>query len=105
VLGAVTWQESLPGTMQCLLLARQLLYSAYDKHKTSYCTVFVHVGKPQQSMPGVNAVEKAGALKRDLLEAIERFADHLPPNTLDELIDELGGPDYVAEVCHYIAVF
>ena len=50
-------------------------------------------------MPGINAVEKAGALKRDLLEAIERFGDRLPPNTLDQLIDELGGPDCVAEVC------
>jgi len=57
------------------------------------------LGKPtQQSVPGINAAEKAGALKRDLLDAIERIADQLPPNTLDQLIDELGGPDCVAEV-------
>ena len=56
------------------------------------------VGKPQQSVPGINAVEKASALKRDLLEAVERLGDRLPPNTLDQLIDELGGPDCVAEV-------
>jgi len=59
----------------------------------------VLIGKPQQSVPGVKAVEKASALKRDLLEAIERLGNRLPPNTLDELIDELGGPDCVAEVC------
>jgi len=54
----------------------------------------------QQSVPGVNAMEKASAMKHDLLEAIERLGDRLPPNTLDQLINELGGPDYVAEVCH-----
>ena len=63
---------------------------------TAMCNLLV--GKSQQSVPGVNAVEKASAMKRDLLEAIERFGDRLPPNTLDQLIDELGGPDCVAEV-------
>lgn len=62
----------------------------------SLCNLLV--GKPQQSVPGVNAVEKASALKRDLLDAVERLGDRLPPNTLDQLIDELGGPDCVAEV-------
>jgi len=67
-------------------------------HSVYMCVCNLLVGKPQQSMPGINAVEKAGALKRDLLEAIERFGDRLPANTLDQLIDELGGPDCVAEV-------
>ena len=58
----------------------------------------VLVAKPQQSMPGVNALEKAAAMKRSLLDDIERFGDRLPPNTLDQLINELGGPDCVAEV-------
>ena len=65
----------------------------------------VSIGKPQQSVPGVNAVEKASALKHDLLEAIERLGDRLPPNTLDQLIDELGGPDCVAEVCYLSQCF
>lgn len=37
-------------------------------------------------------------MKEDLLVQIERLGDRLPPNTLDQLIDELGGPENVAEV-------
>uniref|UniRef100_A0A1I8EFT4 Uncharacterized protein n=1 Tax=Wuchereria bancrofti TaxID=6293 RepID=A0A1I8EFT4_WUCBA len=37
-------------------------------------------------------------IKAELLAAVERLSPRLPPNTLDQLIDELGGPDYVAEM-------
>lgn len=37
-------------------------------------------------------------MKRELLDKLEDLAEELPPNTLDELIDELGGPENVAEV-------
>ncbi|XP_066546140.1 protein strawberry notch homolog 1 isoform X2 [Amia ocellicauda] len=45
-----------------------------------------------------DAVENAQQMKRELLEELEKLSEVLPPNTLDELIDELGGPDNVAEM-------
>ena len=44
------------------------------------------------------AKEKASALKRELLVAIDKLGDSLPSNTLDELVDSFGGSDKVAEV-------
>lgn len=49
-------------------------------------------------MTSNDAVEDAQQMKRELLEQLEKLAEDLPPNTLDELIDELGGPENVAEV-------
>ncbi|XP_031433049.1 protein strawberry notch homolog 1 isoform X2 [Clupea harengus] len=45
-----------------------------------------------------DAVEDAQQMKRHLLDDLEKLAESLPPNTLDELIDELGGPENVAEM-------
>lgn len=50
------------------------------------------------SVTSQDAVESAQLMKRDLLEQLEKLSEDLPPNTLDELIDELGGPENVAEV-------
>jgi hypothetical protein len=48
--------------------------------------------------PPKDAVEQACTMKEQLLEDIEAIGERLPPNTLDQLIDELGGPENVAEV-------
>ena len=43
-------------------------------------------------------------MKEELLRKLEVLSPHLPPNTLDELIDGLGGPSRVGIQCitHYI---
>lgn len=51
--------------------------------------------------PPKDAVERACSMKEELLEQIEGIGERLPPNTLDQLIDELGGPDNVAEVNYF----
>ena len=37
-------------------------------------------------------------MKEDLLNRFDELSSRLPPNTLDDLIDQLGGPTVVAEV-------
>uniref|UniRef100_A0A7N6A3S1 Protein strawberry notch homolog 1 n=1 Tax=Anabas testudineus TaxID=64144 RepID=A0A7N6A3S1_ANATE len=82
---------------------RQKLYSAENK-KQQKKRPRKHGGLSGTSseensfLTSQDAVEHAQKMKRELLEQLEELAEVLPPNTLDELIDELGGPDNVAEM-------
>lgn len=53
--------------------------------------------KPAGPPPKDN-IERACEMKEILLRKIEGLGEKLPPNTLDQLIDELGGPENVAEM-------
>lgn len=51
-----------------------------------------------QAVPSNSSVDLCRTMKKELLEKLGILSRVLPPNTLDELIDDLGGPDNVAEV-------
>lgn len=59
------------------------------------------VENQRSALSSGDAVQEAVDMKRELLAKIETLGNKLPPNTLDELIDQLGGPENVAEVSRF----
>jgi hypothetical protein len=48
--------------------------------------------------PSKASVDRACQMKEEMLQRLEKLAQNLPANTLDQLIDELGGPENVSEM-------
>merc|ERR1712223_698847 len=48
--------------------------------------------------PPKENIDRACQMKAEILQKVEALGRILPPNTLDQLIDELGGPENVSEM-------
>lgn len=59
----------------------------------------VHLLGSQKDVHGPGVLEHVEKMKQDLLSKVKVLGRELPLNTLDELINHLGGPEHVAEVC------
>ena len=68
------------------------------KDKFAYMSAGTKNGGADYNPPSRGAVEMACQMKDELLKKVEELGKRLPANTLDELIDQLGGTENVAEV-------
>ena len=62
--------------------------------RQSYCAIIISI--PITSVQ--DSIRRARELKERLLRQVHGLGKRMPANTLDQLIDELGGPDNVAEM-------
>ena len=51
-----------------------------------------------QNNPSEDKVDRACQMREAILKKVDALGATLPPNTLDQLIDELGGPECVSEM-------
>lgn len=55
--------------------------------------------------PKIDNIDRVCTMKEDLLNKVEILGESLPPNALDHLIDELGGPENVAEASSMLIIY
>lgn len=79
-------RSKAPVKKQKLAKPKKSMKSKYEKFYNGYEKVSEDVGGYCEH------------LRDELVQQLESFGERLPPNTLDELIDELGGPENVAEM-------
>lgn len=65
----------------------------------------LHFPGSQKDVHGPGVLEHVEKMKQDLLSKVKALGKELPLNTLDELINHFGGPEYVAEVCHIMVAW
>ncbi|KAM9111818.1 protein strawberry notch homolog 2 isoform 2-T4 [Pangshura tecta] len=58
----------------------------------------LHLPGSQKDVHGPGVLEHVEKMKQDLLSKVKALGKELPLNTLDELINHFGGPEYVAEM-------
>ncbi|XP_031633678.1 protein strawberry notch isoform X2 [Contarinia nasturtii] len=96
--------QSTQDKIQALITKKQTVNATTTASSSSTTNTIQSTGigtngfKMNYGPPPKDAIERACELKEELLKKIERLGEHLPPNTLDQLIDELGGPENVAEM-------
>ncbi|XP_017852652.1 protein strawberry notch isoform X2 [Drosophila busckii] len=98
VVAALNAAKSRKGTGQSTQDKIQDLLQKKQELKGTVTPVGVNGVKLNYGPPPKDAIERACTMKEELLRKIEKLGGRLPPNTLDQLIDELGGPDNVAEM-------
>lgn len=93
--------QSTQDKIQALITKKQTANASFKPSSSSTNTVqstatATNGFQMNYGPPPKDAIERACEMKEELLKKIEKLGERLPPNTLDQLIDELGGPENVA---------